>query len=401
MTAMFKELFEQAADVAGRRFTSEAVARQSLESFQNTLHGTTPVQSVLKRVFGQATVREVGSETGEKTFKIFLRSQPASDSIVPVIRGLRSGNLDSVARALDIVPGSLGTSGFRKTYSRYARDVFPDVRLAEEIAAAERSLPSAVARSARNLRTETAQDLLQAMDGDRELKKLVTRLSEHIRNNGGTRFKYVSTFFTLSGVAGTVAAVALALHEQAKRSAGCWRVYLDPFTRELRSCKILAASCRNKDANEGSVCDRTPVSFHGDMCGGVAPTDECVHCTSTAEPGSNQHISTAQYLDPDDLYVCRPVASVGEMLGKVVADVPDLARDVAIDVAGTVSRVWDGVKYFLLAVIGMFFVVFSLYIFVKVKRDDVYQPHAERRPLRPPEREPETNVGEGIKSVKV
>lgn len=349
--AAVKELFESVVEITGRAFPSEAAAREGLQTFQTTLgHDATPVESVIKRLFGRASVQEVSGENGNVVFKIFLHSEIADESITPaVLRGLRSGDFESIAHSLDMAPAELGSQAARANYVRYARDVFPDVRMAEEAAAAERALPASLAKDLRDFRPGTADEFLQAIKRDKDLNKLMGRLSEYIGKNGGARFKYVSTFFLLSGVAGGVTSVALALHEQAKRAAGCWRLYLDPVTKQLRGCKILHASCRNREANEGAACDRTPMSFNAEMCRGVAPDQDCARCDSTADPGSKQYIPRSMYLDTNDLYMCRPVASVGEMLGRMVADVPDLAHDVVVDVASTVSRVWNSVKYFLLA----------------------------------------------------
>lgn len=368
-SAVVKNLFKDVAEVALRRYPTEAAARESLDAFRNALHeSTTPVESVLKRMFGRATVRRVESETGEEVFKIFVRSgrQRAEDALAPAMRALRSGDLDSVARSFELASSELGSKAFRKAYTTYARSIFPDVRVAEQAAAARRALPSTLSSVSRDLRPETANQLFAAIRRDKELDKIVTRLSEHVKKNGGKRFRYVSTFFVLTGVAGTSAAVATALHEQAKRSSGCWRVYLDPVTRQLRSCKIARASCINRDANDANLCDRTPLSFSADMCRG-ATKDECVGCDSTALPGSKQYIAPSQYLEPNDMYVCRPVASVGEMLGQMIADMPELARDVVGDVANTVFKLWDGVKYFALAAVVIVVILAGVYAFVNLK----------------------------------
>lgn len=367
MAKAIKELFEGAVEIAGRSFPSEVAAKRGLEAFQNVLHETTPVDSVMKRVFEQASVQKVIGESGENTFKVFLRSEPAESSIATVIRGMRRADLDAVTRALKLKPGELGTNAFHKSYTNFARDIFPDVRLAEEAVKAERALPQTLTKTSRDLRPNSMDELIKAMKRDKELEKLITRLSSHIRKNGGTRFTYASMFFKITGVVGATSAVCFALHEQAKRAAGCWRVYFDPLTKKLRSCKILQASCHNKDTNEGSVCDRTPVQFTFDMCRNAEPNDECVHCDPNAETKSKHYISPSQYLEPNDLYVCKPVASVGEILGKMMADVPELAQDVVVDVGKTVAGVWHSVKYFVLAAVVIFVAILSLFVFVKFK----------------------------------
>lgn len=373
MSAAIRNLFRDAAEVAGRRYSTEAAAREGLNAFRNGLReSSTPVEGVMKNLFGRATVkRVVDTESGEEVFKIFVRSgrRRVEDAVAPAFRALRAGDLDTVARTFDMAASDLGSKTFRNAYASYARSVFPDVRVAEQAAAAMRAMPSAVKSASRNLRPETAAQLYDAMRRDKELDKLVTRLAKHVRQNGGARFRYVSTFFALTGVAGTAAAVATALHEQAKRSAGCWRVYLDPITKHLRSCKIVTASCRNRDVNETSVCDRTPVSFSADMCRdtGDGADSECTRCDSTAPPGDHQYIAPSQYLEPNDMYVCRPVASVGEMLGQMIADMPELARDVVGDVANTVFRVWDGVKYFALIVAAVVVAITLIYGLVNLR----------------------------------
>lgn len=366
MAAAIKELFEGIVETTGRAFPTEAAAREGLESLQSTLiHESTPVESVLKRVLARASVREVNGDNGAVVFKVLIHPGGAEESVVPaIIRGLRSGNLESVARALNITPAELGSRVFRQQYSNYARDIFPEARIAEESVAAERALPVALSKSSRDLRPETVDELMQAIGRDKELEKLVTRLSDHIAKSGGRRFKYVSTFFLLSGVTAGVASTALALHEQAKRSAGCWRIYLDPVTRKMSSCKILQASCRNLEINEGVACDRTPPGFHSEMCRDAAPDADCLSCDPTADPGSKQYIPPSRYLDPHDFYVCRPVASVGEVLGRLVADVPDLAVDAAHNVATTVSSVWNSLTSFILAAGATVLVVLLVYTFV-------------------------------------
>lgn len=381
-SASVKRLFGDVVEVAARRYPTEAAARQGLAAFRDALQeSSTPVESVVKRLFARATVRRVEGEGGEEAFKIFVRSgrRSAEEAVTPAVRALRVGDLDTVARSFELTASELGSKSFRRAYTAYARNVFPDVHVAEQAAAARRALPSSVSSVTRDLRPKTVEQLYDAVRRDKELDRLVTRLTEHVRKNGGTRFRYASTFFAFAGVAGTSTAVVTALHEQAKRSAGCWRVYLDPVTKRLRSCKIVRASCRNRDANENSACDRTPLCFTADMCrgsdnigggggGGDGDENECVHCDSTAPPGSEQYIAPSQYLDPNDLYVCRPVATVGEMLGQMIADMPELARDVVSDVTNTLFRVWDGVKYFVLLGAAILTVVSLAYAYATFAR---------------------------------
>lgn len=375
-TAAVRNLFKEVAEISTRRFPTEAAAREGLNAFHGALReSSSPVENVVKRLFARATVRKIESEAGEGAFKVFVQSgrQAADEIVAPTIRALRVGDLDTVARSFGLSASDLGDTTFRRVYSAYARALFPDVRVAEQALAARRALPAALKRASRELRPQSATQLLNAIRRDKELDKLVARLSEHVGRNGGVRFKYVSTFFVLTGVAGSTVAVATALHEQAKRSAGCWRVYLDPVTKRLCACKILHASCRNREYNETSACDRTPLSFDAGMCRDDTE-NECAHCDSTAPPGSKQYIAPSQYLEPNDLYLCRPVASVGEMLGRIVADMPDLARDVVGEVADTVFRVWDGLKYFVLFAVAAAVMLAIVYTYIR------FGPPSDRTP---------------------
>lgn len=385
-SAAVKGLFKDAADIATRRYATEAAAREGLDSFRAALReSSTPVEDIVKRLFSRATVSRVESETGENAFKIFVRpgGRLADEAVAPAIRALRIGDLESVARSFDLAASELGSKALRRAYTTYARSVFPDVLVAEQAAAARRAIPSALSSVSRDLRPETAEQLMDAIRRDKELDKIVTRLSEHVRKNGGRRFKYVSTFFVLTGVVGSTTAVAVGLQEQAKRSAGCWRVYLDPVTKRLRSCKIVRASCRNRDANDGNLCDRTPLSFGTDMCRGT-DTDECERCDSTAAPGTKQYIAPSEYLDPNDMYVCRPVASIGEILGQMVADMPELARDVAGGVANTVLQVWGDLKYYALAAVIVVVILSTVYVFMNLRARSSEYDTVPVWPIRPP-----------------
>ncbi|KAG8280241.1 hypothetical protein J6590_086030 [Homalodisca vitripennis] len=79
-----KEVLEGAIELACRKFPSETAARERLEAFQKSVsRETTPVVTVMKRLFGRASVGKVGGETGDDAFGVFVRTGPVEDSITP------------------------------------------------------------------------------------------------------------------------------------------------------------------------------------------------------------------------------------------------------------------------------------------------------------------------------
>lgn len=364
MAAAFTALARVVDDIARlskKAFKTVAEADTELKTLGSELSSSNTFEGALKKVVDESTIVRGADETSF-VMEIGATKLPLSDT-PKLMSAFRRGELSEFAQ---LVGKSAADLGQPSTFRTYARSVFPDGQLADRLAREASNVPQNVTSESLAVRPTSAADVLVAADRDRQLADILDRLAKRSSTRGGRITVTSGAFLTIVITGATVYAVAEGLHQAARRSAGCWRVYIDRLTGTVKTCKLQNASCRAQEYAEGQLCTMSPKSFSADMCRDV--TGNCAKCNPAADVTSPEYLPRADFIDPTDMYVCRDVASIGEMLGNVVANVPDIVSDITGDISNTVSSIWNNVKYFVYVIGGLALVALLGYAYFRYRK---------------------------------
>lgn len=218
----------------------------------------------------------------------------------------------------------------------------------------------------------SVNDLRSLIATDEQAVRLIKAIEASLKKGRPVVTKGLFFGFTLT--AGGSAVIYAALSEAARRSVGCWRIFCDKETKELRSCRVRYATCSVRTEGDGGgmpydrYCEHYPRVIKETSCeeewSGKTP---CVHCDPMGT--GTDKLETVDYVDPTDIYICRSTPSLGEMLGQVVLDSPHVLSEAAGDVVkgaeNIFSSVWNAAKSFgiFILVIGMVLLITALVFF--------------------------------------
>lgn len=97
----------------------------------------------------------------------------------------------------------------------------------------------------------------------------------------------------------------------------------------------------------------------------------CRKCDSKALENTPNYIAVSDYVVDSDVYTCVSKPSIGELVGQLSADIPEIAKDVLKDTTSVVGKLLSGAKNFIYVIIAgvvLVLVLLSVYQYQKSKK---------------------------------
>lgn len=297
-----------------------------------------------------------------------------------VIRYIRMGDLDELIEAYRHVPDEVPAKRILNKHFADAtvKDTFRKIM---ETNYPDRKLFSTTERSRKSTKNKLGAIFDEKIDFDqkyggldklyrsnKKFRRLIDNLERLPSAYNKTTLVLKRLFVTVVlgfGVSGLLAC----LMQQAKETAGCWRVYMTR-SGEISTCKIIQCSCADPQYRPKSVCAKLPnITNIGSTCVGWPAQDrdlegaQCRKCDVYAPRESPQHLAPEEMVDPRDVYVCRSKPNLGELLGEFIFDLP--------------GQVWDGINTTADVLIALFkyggiFLLGGILVTVLLKLSDWY-----------------------------
>lgn len=312
------------------------------------------IQSLLKR-----TVIKARGTAGDAFRIVVDAGDKTTLDIGDIMRDIRLGKVTDLLDKFKVPPESVFRQPrFVNHLKRTFQNLYPDVAL-NKLSKRLREIHEVPPRLFKKPFDGSVDDLHRVISADEQAARLVDAMEKSLKKKRPIMTKGIFFSFTLT--TGGSAAIYAAMCEAAERSTGCWRIYRDKQTGELKSCKVRYASCSVKTDGDGGMpndryCQHYPSVINETSCANEwSERTPCVRC-DPAGVGTDR-LEIENYVDPADIYVCRPRPSLGEMLGQIVLDAPHILSEAAVGVVDRAesifSRIWNAVKSFGIWVVVM------------------------------------------------
>lgn len=341
----FTKIFDDIFKGTGKVFKTLRESKAAKENIMYSINRVSTVantdadvmKGVMRRIVAHLVTSTAEGTTGFRL--LFRNTKNHMMSAVNVVSAIRLGNVEILRTAFRLGLDEITALNLKNLL----RATYPDFQIAKYMSKIN-SLPT---DKLYRLVPKTVKDMRVVLDASPEFKKITANIVDSMKKTKKSSFISKGMFLTILILAPTTSAVLYGLSEASLRSEGCWRIYMDGG--RLKYCKSQFATCTDHATQPvDSLCRRYPEVHAAGICAGQ--TKSCTRCDSNASVDSPDYISPNQSVTPSDQYVCRSRPSLGEMLGQIAADLPDVTKDVFDSTTGAISSFFSsakGIVYFL------------------------------------------------------